>query len=121
MRIHPAAFVVLATGLLLAHASSSWALRCGNRVVSIGDTRYEVLSKCGEPSFVEERDEEQLRSSTRESYLYDPVERKFIRPLVIERIIIEEWIYNFGPHSLIYYVRFENGVVDRIRTGNYGF
>jgi hypothetical protein len=37
----------------------------------------------------------------------------------VERVLIEEWVYDQGPHRLIYYLRFENGILDRIRTGNF--
>jgi hypothetical protein len=57
----PFAMVSTVLFLALASASPSWAMRCQGRVVSVGDTRFEVLSKCGEPTFIEEREEEQLR------------------------------------------------------------
>ena len=34
---------------ILAHASSAFALRCGNELVSVGDLKNEVLMACGEP------------------------------------------------------------------------
>jgi hypothetical protein len=49
------------------------------------------------------------------------VEKRYRRPWVFQRVIIEEWVYNFGPQSLLYYLRFDNGVVERIRTGGYGY
>lgn len=100
---------------------SALALRCQGRVVSLGDTRYEVLSKCGPPSYAEVRYEDRLGVAGGRLYLYDPLERRYSRPWVLEQVIIEEWIYNFGPHSFIYHLRFENGVLDLIRTGDYGF
>ncbi len=107
--------------LSLWGACTAWALRCHGRVVSVGDTRYEVLAKCGTPSFVEERYEDRLGIATGHLYMYDPLEKRYGRPWVVEQVRIEEWTYNFGPHSLIYYLRFENGILDRIRTGDYGF
>jgi hypothetical protein len=101
--------------------SDAWAMRCQGRVVSLGDTRYQVLAKCGPPSYVEERYEDRLGIAGGRLYMYDPMEKRYSGPWVVEQVIIEEWTYNFGPHSLMYYLRFENGVLDRIRTGDYGF
>ena len=49
--------------LLVLLSSTSLAMRCGNRLIQEGDTKLEVLRKCGQPSFVEgsgviEREEE---------------------------------------------------------------
>lgn len=101
--------------------SHAWALRCQGRIVSLGDTRYEVMAKCGPPSFVEERYEERMGLSEGRHYLYDPGERRYLRPWVVKQVLIEEWTYNFGPHSFMYHLRFENGILDHIRTGDYGF
>lgn len=115
--------LAICTILILAVLGPSplWALRCQGRVVSLGDTRYEVLEKCGPPNYVEERYEDRLGIAAGRLYMYDPLEKRYSRPWVVEQVVIEEWTYNFGPHSLIYYLKFENGVLDRIRTGGYGF
>lgn len=112
-------FLLVAVGLF--GVSDAWALRCQGRIVSLGDTRYEVMAKCGPPSFVEERYEERIGISEGRLYLYDPGEKRYLRPWVVQQVLIEEWTYNFGPHSLMYILRFENGILDRIRTGDYGF
>lgn len=46
----------LTTTLLLALLSAAFqaqaeTLRCGSQLVSLGDRRFEVLQKCGEPAF----------------------------------------------------------------------
>lgn len=101
--------------------SDAWALRCQGRVVSVGDTRYEVIAKCGPPSFVEQRYEERLGLSEGRLFLYDPEEKRYLRPWAVQQVLIEEWTYNFGPHSFMYHLKFENGILDHIRTGDYGF
>jgi hypothetical protein len=101
--------------------SWSWAMRCQGRVVSVGDKSYEVLAKCGPPSYVERRYEDRLEVSRGGLYIYDPVERRYSRPWVVEHVLIEEWTYNFGPHDLLYHLKFENGVLETIRTGPHGF
>ena len=39
--------------MVLGLWAPSFALRCGTRLVSSGDTKFEVLQKCGEPDFVD--------------------------------------------------------------------
>lgn len=112
-------YLLVALGALWA--SDAWGLRCQGRIVSLGDTRYQVMAKCGPPSFVEERYEERIRLSEDRPHVYDPGERRYLRPWVLQQVLIEEWTYNFGPHSLMYYLRFENGFLNDIRTGDYGF
>lgn len=114
------ASVALALILSVAIASSGWAMRCHGRIVSPGDTTYEVLAKCGPPTHIETHEESRLQISTGHLYIYDPLE-KYSRPWVVEQVIIEEWTYNFGPHSFLYHLRFENGILDDISTGPYGF
>jgi hypothetical protein len=105
-----------ATLIALAAAGYAWAFRCDNQLISEGATRYEVLSKCGPPTFVEQREEERGRNVYRR-----PSEKDAwgFGGYTVERVLIEEWVYDQGPHRLIYYLRFENGILDRIRTGNF--
>jgi len=74
---------VLATTLLLALTGASSlaqaeTLRCGSQLVSLGDRRFEILQKCGEPAF---RD--------LVGYSLGPNERREYQ--------IEEWVY--GPDN----------------------
>lgn len=41
----------------LALPASADTLRCKGKLISVGDTKGEVLAKCGEPTFVENIDE----------------------------------------------------------------
>jgi len=74
---------VLATTLLIALTGASSlaqaeTMRCGSQLVSLGDRRFEVLQKCGEPAF---RD--------LVGYSLSPNERREYQ--------IEEWVY--GPYN----------------------
>jgi len=42
--------------LTFALPSRADTLRCGNKLIQVGDTKGQVISKCGEPSFVENVD-----------------------------------------------------------------
>ena len=64
------------------------ALRCGTELVSVDDTKEEVLALCGEPS--------------KTGWYYGD----------------EAWQYNFGPHRSIWVVRFRRkGTVKRLEPG----
>lgn len=82
---------------------------CGRRLIHVGDTRYNVLSKCGDPVLREER------TIFRE--LPNPFGLKDIAP-----IRIEEWTYNPGPTRFVFTIVFVNGRVDSVqRHGEYGW
>lgn len=44
---------MVVAALLLGTGSLALAMRCGSKVVSIGDSKGEVAAKCGEPTFSE--------------------------------------------------------------------
>lgn len=105
---------VLSVVLLVAAASDITAsditasdFRCGSRIITIGDYKYDVLSKCGEPSHVE---------------VWQEVNIFGLQPrFVEEQVIVERWEYNLGPTSFIRYLRFENDRLIRITQGGYGY
>jgi ribosomal protein L32 len=80
--------------------NESDTLRCRNSLVSKGDSKYEVIEKCGEPA--------------RKEHItyYGTYSGK----------TVEQWTYDFGPQEFVYLVRFEsNGAVSHMyNTGNYG-
>ena len=79
MRKLPAAICLLA----LASSAGAETMRCGSKLVSVGDRSFEVLQKCGEPA---SRD---LIGYTLGSY--DQREFK-----------IEEWVY--GPRNGVFHI-----------------
>ncbi len=89
--------LALATG-----SAQADIMRCDGKVVSTGDRSYEVLQRCGEPSF---RDEWQERLA----YHHLPSAH------------VEEWYYDFGPARLVHVLRFRNGRLTDIDTDGYGF
>ena len=80
---------------------------CGDRVISAGDTKTDVLTKCGEP-FYRTSHQEEFRQQ-----LDDTHSRNVI-------VTVDEWTYNFGPQRFMRIITFRNGTVIDVRTGNYG-
>jgi Protein of unknown function (DUF2845) len=105
---------VIVTALALGMALTANAFRCGNRIVTEGDSRLDVLARCGRPSDI-------VRSSLQRHY------RNFYRsyPVYIgdgyEDLPVEYWTYNLGPNRLMQRLRFVDGTVVDIETLGYGY
>ncbi len=86
---------VLLLGVFVFSRAEADSFRCGNRVVSTGDTKAEVIIKCGETN---------LKDSHEETII------KNVDPLTKQKVTVnvDEWTYNLGPDSLIRILRFEN-------------
>jgi hypothetical protein len=90
------------------------AMRCGNRLVSEGDTRSQVRGLCGEPSDI------QTRTILRRPHYSVNGRLVYYGDGLIE-IPVETWTYNFGPYKLMRRVRFVDGQVEEIETLGYGY
>ncbi len=115
--------------MVLAFAAQASAFgndfRCGNNIVSTGDRQFEVLSKCGEPSFKSVRYEKRIRRDLFRE-LFPPWSirdsEKYREPLFVEEFVeIEEWTYNLGSLTFVRFLTFENGTLVHIETGDYGY
>jgi hypothetical protein len=89
------------------------AMRCGHKLVQLGDYKGDVLARCGEPESVE------TRTKIVGSTLHHPHRTLDIQQY--EEIQIEEWVYNPGPSRLQQYLRFENGELKEIKSLRRGY
>jgi hypothetical protein len=116
--------ILLTTALLLPVTAQ--AMRCGNHLISKGDTQAKVLRYCGEP--VQAKRSLGLRSGV---YLDrwqrgDPARDltfstgKYI-PYGRREVVVEDWVFNFGPSRLMRQVTFENGIVTKVKKLDYGY
>ena len=80
---------------------------CSEQLVSVGDSKTDVLAKCGEPSLKDSHVEE-FRDKL------DGTERNVL-------VTVEEWTYNLGPTRFVRILTFRNSRLTDIRTGNYGY
>lgn len=83
------------------------ARECSEQLVSIGDSKTDVLAKCGEPSLTNahvEEFRERLDDTTR-----------------TVSVNVEEWTYNLGPTRFVRILTFRNSKLTDIKTGNYGY
>jgi hypothetical protein len=105
---------VIVAALVLAMASTANAFRCGNRIVTEGDSRIDVLARCGRPSDVVTSSLQRRRHDFYRGY------RTYIAD-GYEDLPVEYWTYNLGPNRLMQRLRFVDGIVVDIETLGYGY
>lgn len=106
---------LLALGLSLAAADEAHAFRCGNSLVTEGNTRSIVLARCGEPAEIESH-----RAIMRRPLEWIDGKVYTVGEALVE-ISVDVWIYNLGPRKLMRRLRFEDGRLVSIETLGYGY
>jgi hypothetical protein len=116
--IGPACVLLLACGLVLLGPLAARAedtLRCGSRLVSIGDGKDKVRSLCGEPTSISF-----AGMIGRPGYDDRPYDYWYFPPAWVE-LPVEVWTYNLGPTRLLRKLRFVGDELDRITTEGHGY
>ena len=123
--IRPALLAILACAAVFATGAATLAddnMRCGSRLVSVGDGKDKVRALCGEPSDVAfvgtigRRGFPTNPGSTR----YGDYDYGFYGPAWVE-LPVEMWTYNFGSSKLLRKLRFVGDELVEIRTDGYGY
>ncbi|HEU4578468.1 MAG TPA: DUF2845 domain-containing protein [Polyangiaceae bacterium] len=122
----PAAELVAGTMgaiLLTASAARADSLSCNGRIVSQGDTLYQVRSLCGEPDDAQHRIETRtVRHRVRVACARDQNPSGQC-DTTVERstdVVVDEWTYDFGRQRFIRFLTFIDGRLARVQTGGYG-
>ena len=119
------AIVIIAILCVFRSVCANNAFRCGTQLVSEGDTRAEVIQKCGEPTFVDSWEEELVQRDFGAVPDYDPRTGRYEgsrQPFLVKiQVKIELWTYNLGSTQFTRYLRFENGILKEITTGAKGY
>jgi hypothetical protein len=110
-------------GLSVSSNARADSLSCDGRIVSSGDSRYDVRSVCGEPDDISQR----VEYRTIRGRVSGPCARDSsgklrcagTREEVVE-VVIDEWIYDFGKNRFIEYLTFEQGHLLSVKEGSYG-
>jgi hypothetical protein len=105
--LRPATWLCLFVLLALSTPSPAQALRCGNRLVTVGDFDFQVLSRCGEPYWVHSR------SDLLVAGIHTPLQRR-------QEQVVQDWYYNFGPRHLVRRLRFVDDQLVAIDSAGYG-
>ena len=108
---------------LVALAAGVDGMYCGSRIVSRGDSLYQVRSTCGEPDDAQHRVETRTvrtraripcaRTESASGKCSTEVERS-------TDVVIDEWTYDLGRQKLIRLLTFVDGKLYRVETGGYG-
>jgi Protein of unknown function (DUF2845) len=110
MKTRISAIVLLAATLAATGPAEADSMRCGSKLMTDGDPVAKVEAICGPPAAIERR--EVLRSYGYHRGL--PVNSSY-------EVSVELWTYNFGPHKLMYRLRFEDGLLVDIDTLSHGY
>ena len=81
-------------------ALSNDGMRCGSRLVLLGDSKGEVIPKCGRAAYEDERYEERR----------DQQGRRYV-------VRVDEWMYHLGQGSFLRHLTFEDGRLRDITAG----
>jgi hypothetical protein len=81
---------------------------CDEKKITLGDTKGEVVMKCGEPAWKDSRQEEMIEQIDADT------KRKVT-------VTIDGWTFNFGPNRFTRILTFENNKLVDIKTGDYGY
>ena len=94
-----------------------FALRCGQVLVDLGDSKELVIDKCGNPESMETHieikgvaDRFGARIGVSPETSINSGQQRYTE---IE-VVVDEWIYDFGPRRFRKYLRFENGKLTEI-------
>jgi hypothetical protein len=99
--------------VLVSIALPGYAFRCGTHLVDKGDHYGEVLEKCGKPTFEEKWVEAR--------YIHVRPHPLLLPELTAGSVLIQLWTYNRGSSQFMRQLRFENGILRRIETLDYGY
>jgi len=89
------------------------ALRCGNNIVSEGDSTMLLLRNCGEPTLKEQFvDRIPVRT-------YDQVTNAYFTAYGEQPYDV--WTYNFGPRRFVQRITIKGGKIHRIESQGYGY
>jgi len=120
------AAALMASGLLLP--LDVLAMRCGNHLISKGDTQAKVLKYCGDP--VQMHQHLGLRSGVylnrdRNMENNPATSLNYSRGHYINyghrEVVVEDWVFNFGPNKFMRRVTFEDGIVEKVVKLDYGY
>lgn len=117
------AIAVLLGGLTTSATARADSMNCKDRIVSTGDSRYQVKATCGEPDDASQR----VEYRTVRGRVAGPCRREADRIICsdtreqVVEVVIDEWIYDFGKNRFIQYLTFEQGKLVTVRSGSYGY
>ena len=93
-RVSATLIAIVGFALLFTVPALAQSLRCGQKIVGVGDPTIELLQKCGEPDLKE--------------------------LLKTNGFIIEKWTYNCGSARFMKILTLKGGKIQKIENADYG-
>lgn len=107
-------FVVCSLLLIHSEAFGDKSVRCGTRLVFIGDETAVAVDACGQPDHAEQWEEGENAWIQQR---FDYREERYIAPRLIKGPIrVEVWTYDLGPGRFNRRLYFRNGKLNRIES-----
>jgi Tfp pilus assembly protein PilX len=111
--------------------NTSTTFRCGDDLVSVGDTVADVVLRCGEPTYIHKTGSKgksratkrKRNKKTQENQDETNISKKKKRTstrVTYEEKVMETWYYNRGSDDFMYSLYFEGGVLTKIVQGSRG-
>lgn len=119
-KLHLGAALAVFGSWLVATAAGADGMRCGNRLISTGDSTYLVRSRCGEPQDATRRTETRTERRRVRVRCGNGEARCDREQEVSAEVVVDEWTYDFGPRRFVHYLTFLDGKLARVATGGYG-
>lgn len=119
-------FAVLASALVAFTPASATAwstMRCGNRLVDVGDPLYKVKTLCGEPAQEDVSVEYRIGRQVLRGCSRDSGGRILCGGSAVEGVVevpIHHLIYDFGRNRFTFHLLFEGNRLVALETGDYG-
>jgi len=111
--------LIIILGLTPYHANAA-SLRCGTRLITIGD--YTDYVQIWEEERVYGYRHHPQYYGIYDNYDFSPTTTEHEKPYRVKKlVIVEEWTYNHGPTRFLDHLLLENGIVRSIVSGDYGY
>jgi hypothetical protein len=121
MKTNVLVLLLLAVSAAASHAETS--IRCHSKVISVGDSKAEVLLKCGEPMLkesigtIEESKRIGLPLTSTSGIAAENADPVVIRRKETVSKTVDQWTYHQGAGKLLKILIFEGAELVEITTG----
>lgn len=98
-------------------------MRCGNRLIDVGDPLYKVKELCGQPAQEDVSVEYRVGRQVLRGCARDSGGRILCGGSSVEGVVeipIHHLIYDFGRNRFIFHLLFEGSRLVALETGDYG-